>query len=67
MKKETNRQLRRIEDALIQLTRVVGRLQVRYQRLAKGESIDDDLDDDTAIRNRSGLSKAFRKAARKKK
>ena len=67
MKKETNRQLRRIEDALVQLTRVVGRLQVRYQRLVNGEKIDDDLDDETPIRNRTGLSKALKKAARKKK
>jgi hypothetical protein len=65
--KGTNRQLRRIEDALVPLTRVVGRLQVRFQRLVNGEKIDDDLDDETAIRNPAGLSKALKKAARKKK
>jgi hypothetical protein len=67
MKKEMNRQLRRIEDALTQLSRIVGRLQVRYTRLANGEKIDDDLDDETAIPNRTSLTKALRKAARKKK
>ena len=67
MKKETNRQLRRIEEALTQLSRTVGRLQVRYTRLANAEKIDDDLDDQTAIPNRTGLTKALRKAARKKK
>jgi hypothetical protein len=67
MKKATSNQLSRIEEILRQLSREVWKLQVTRKRLTDGEEIDEDLNDETAIINRPGLSKAFRKAAKKQK
>ncbi len=67
MKKKTSDQLSRIEDILRQLSREVWKLQVTRMRLANDEEIDEDLNDETAIKNRSALSKALRKAAQKHK
>ena len=67
MKKKTSDQLSRIEDTLRQLSREVWKLQVTRMRLANDEEIDEDLNDETAIKNRSALSKVLRKAAQKHK
>jgi hypothetical protein len=66
-KKKTSDQLFRIEEILRQLSREVWRLQVTRKRLAVGEEIDEELNDETAIKNRPALSKALRKAAKKQK
>jgi hypothetical protein len=65
--KKTSNQLSRIEEMLRHLSREVWKLQVAHKRLANGEEIDEDLNDDTAIKNRPALSRAFRKAAQKQK
>ncbi len=67
MKKKTSNQLSRIEVLLRQLSRTVWKLHVTRKRLANGEEIDEDLNDEMAIKNRPALSKALRKAAKKHK
>ena len=67
MKKATSNQLSRIEEIIRQLSREVWKLQVTRKRLLDGEEIDEDLNDETAIKNRPGLSRAFRKAAKRQK
>jgi hypothetical protein len=65
MKKATSNQLSRIEEILHQLSREVWKLRVTRKRLADGEEIDEDLNDETAIKDRPALSRAFRKAAKR--
>ena len=67
MKKATSNQLSRIEEILRQLSREVWKLQVMRKRLTDGEEIDEDLNDEIAIKNRPALSKAWRKAAKRQK
>jgi hypothetical protein len=38
-----------------------------HKRLSDGDEIDEDLDDETEIKNRPALSKALRKAAKRHK
>ncbi|MCC2643027.1 MAG: hypothetical protein K0S45_3440 [Nitrospira sp.] len=66
-KKQISNQLSRIEEILRQLSREVWKVQVTRKRVADGEEIDEDLNDDTAIKNRPALSRALRKAAKKQK
>ena len=67
MKKATSNQLSRIEEILRHLSREVWKLQVTRQRLTDGEEMDEDLNDESAIKNRPTLSKALRKAAKRQK
>ena len=67
MKKKASNQLSRIEEILRQLSREVRKLQVTRKRLTDGEEIDEDLNDEMAIKNPPALSKAFRKAAKRQK
>ena len=67
MKKTTSNQLSRIEEILRHLSREVWKLQVTRQRLTDGEEMDEDLNDESAIKNRPTLSKALRKAAKRQK
>ena len=67
MKKKTSNQLSRIEELLRQVSRKVWKLQVTRKRLANGEETDEDLNDDTAIKNRRALSTTIRKATQRQK
>jgi hypothetical protein len=67
MKKKTSNQLSRIEELLRALSREVWKLQVARKRLADGEEIDEDLNDESAIKNRPALSKALRKATKRQR
>ena len=67
MMKKASNQLSRIEEILRQLSREVWKLQVTRKRLTDGEEIDEDLNDEMAIKNPPALSKALRKAAKRQK
>ena len=67
MKKKTSDQLSRIEELLRKLSREVWTVQLIHKRLSDGDEIDEDLNDETAIKNRPALSKALRKAAKRHK